>query len=179
MGRETHAEKEREGGSVSFEPLVGWSKPIRDKWQLSYMLMTQLDHGTVLSPSTPQYKTDSDLNKPLTLPPWTSKYPSTTTPHHPQTEAKKEGETMLNKNTDLSPYVMFPPLSRRRWLSACLRHGRPTLLTSDVSESCRDDLANPLTFAPAVQNLWTRDDGRPKSLVGNMWSEELHLKKWG
>lgn len=33
------------------------------------MLMTQLDHGTALSPSTPQYKPDLDPNKPITPPP--------------------------------------------------------------------------------------------------------------
>lgn len=65
---------------------------------------------------------------------------------------------MLNKKTVLSPYVLFPPALQKEVagqaeLSACFCHGRPTLLTSDVVESCRDDLANPLTFAPAVQNL--------------------------
>lgn len=76
---------------------------------------------------------------------------------------------------------LLPLLSRRKWpvkQSSLSCHGWPILLTSNVVESCCDDLASPLTFAPAVQNLWTRDESNPKGLMGDMWSEEFQLK-WG
>lgn len=113
------------------------------------MLMTQLDHGLTLSPSTPQYKLELDpkkspqhpsyesLNTPL---PWLSAL---------QTEAKEEGERMLHKNTVFFPSVLLALL----YSSVCFCHGQPTLLTSDVVASCCDNLANRLTSAPTVQNL--------------------------
>lgn len=42
------------------------------------MLMTHLDHGIALSPSTPQYKPDLDPKMPPTLHPQKLKYTSTT-----------------------------------------------------------------------------------------------------
>lgn len=80
---------------------------------------------------------------------------------------------MLNKTTVLFPSVLLP------LLSAFLRHGRPTHLTSDVVGSCCDDLAHTLTFAPAVQNLWTRDERKPKKLGGGYVKWRVSIEKGG
>ncbi len=91
------------------------------------------------------------------------KYPSATTLSTPDTDQSqvRGREYAQQKYYSLSfcpaSSALQKEVASEAALSACVCHGRPTLLTSDVVESCLDNLANPVTFAPAVQNLWTQD----------------------
>lgn len=91
---------------MSFEPLTAWSKPIRDKWQLSYMLTTQLDHGITLSGSTPYYKPDLDPKRPSML--------------HPQTHSDTDGRKMEIGNIS----------QKKQYSFLCPRKKQPTKLSS-------------------------------------------------
>lgn len=62
-------------------------------------------------------------------------------------EAKEVGEGTINKHGTLYP-ASIDKVDSQAKLPSCLRHGRPSLLTSDVVKSCLVNLANPPTFAP-------------------------------
>lgn len=113
------------------------------------MLMTHLDHGIALSPSTPQCNPDLDPKMPPTLQPQKLKYASITAKSRHLLSVRDMVIGYVPLKCLLLPprllcskekYSVFSgPTPRRAWL---------TLLTSDVV-----NLANPLTSDPEDQNF--------------------------
>ena len=102
---------------MSFEPLMGWSEPIREKWQLCYVVMTQLDHSTALSPNTPiqawlgpQQALNTQCIK--------AEISHNNIPHPSRARPKPRNCERVCLTKDGSPpSALLPLLSRRKWLA--------------------------------------------------------------
>lgn len=147
------------------------------------MLMTQLDHSSALSPSTPLYKPDLDPSKPLTLPMWTPIYPPSSSHSRHRPKPKKRDRVCLTKrlfSSLLSRFLCSPEGSRAGEATLYLP---PLLLANSLDIWCDWELpwraSKSIGLCPGCSKLVNPRGHKAKQHGGGYVKWEVSIEKAG